>query len=285
MQSSLTAVRCRCSQKKLGTHGFTASPATLLSLPGIVRSAGCARLGLPREALPLGDATDVALLRHLLLEVEHTWGTDTKTWLDFDHYTPSDLASMLDTKNYKVVEFSWQEKRQDLFAGIAALPAPLREQAQTAVRNLAAMLPKLQNPSPHPALSDIETPHFIVGIDPKTGAIRRLRNKKTKREWASSDQPLALFSYQTLSQTDYARFFASYVVSEEDWAKKDFGKPNIERFGAESQVWLPRSWICRWRKTSMAIGCLPILRSRILQRYERASGVPAEDISGIAVAP
>ena len=77
-----------------------------------------------------------------------------------------------------------------------------------------------------------------MGIDPKTGAIRRLRNKKTKREWASSDQPLALFSYQTLSQTDYARFFASYVVSEEDWAKKDFGKPNIERFGAESQVWL-----------------------------------------------
>ena len=68
------------------------------------------------------------------LEVEHTWGTDTKTWLDFDHYTPNDLAAMLDTKNYKVVQFSWQEKRQDLFAGIATLPSPLREQAQAAVR-------------------------------------------------------------------------------------------------------------------------------------------------------
>jgi len=51
--------------------------------------------------------------------------------------------------------------------------------------------------------------------------------------------PLALFSYQTLSQQDYSRFFDSYVVSDADWAKKDFGKPNIERFGAESREWLP----------------------------------------------
>ncbi|HEV2397470.1 MAG TPA: hypothetical protein VGS27_11055 [Candidatus Sulfotelmatobacter sp.] len=27
--------------------------------------------------------------------------------------------------------------------------------------------------------------------------------------------------------------------SNEDWAKRDFGKPNIERFGAESRNWLP----------------------------------------------
>ena len=36
-----------------------------------------------------------------------------------------------------------------------------------------------------------------------------------------------------------SRFFDSYVVSDEDWAKKDFGKPNIERFGAKSQEWFP----------------------------------------------
>jgi hypothetical protein len=42
-----------------------------------------------------GDATDLAFLNSFLLEVEHTWGTDTKTWLDFDHYSPGDLASML----------------------------------------------------------------------------------------------------------------------------------------------------------------------------------------------
>jgi hypothetical protein len=194
---------------------------------------------LAQGTFAVGDATDVALLRHLLLEVEHTWGTDTKTWLDFDHYIPSDLAAMLDTKNYKVVQFSWQEKRQDLFAGIATLPSQLREQAQIAVRNLEAVPPRLAHPRAHPAGSEIETPHFILGIDPNSGAIRRLRNKKSGREWASSEHPLALFSYQTLSQQDYSRFFDSYVVSDADWAKKDFGKPNIERFGAESREWLP----------------------------------------------
>ena len=90
-----------------------------------------------------------------------------------------------------------------------------------------------------------------MGLDPKTGAIHRLRNKKSKREWASSEHPLALFSYQTLSQQDYSRFFDSYVVSDEDWAKKDFGKPNIERFGAKSREWLPtRRGSCKWTKTT-----------------------------------
>jgi Domain of unknown function (DUF5054) len=185
-----------------------------------------------------GDATDIALLRRLLLEAEHTWGTDTKTWLDFDNYIPRDLARMLDTKNYKVVEFSWTEKRQDLFDGIAALPAPLRDEAQSAIRALTPQRPQLAEASPQSAGKEIETTHFIVALDSR-GAISRLRNKHTGREWASVDHPLALASYQTLSPADYSRFFANYIISTADWAKKDFGKPNIERFGAESREWLP----------------------------------------------
>jgi hypothetical protein len=217
-------------------HGVASDPRKLARYREVARLR---QSWLAQGTLAVGDATDVALLRHLLLEVEHTWGTDTKTWLDFDHYVPKDLAAMLDTKNYKVVQFSWQEKRENLFGGIATLPSPLREQAQTAVRNLDAVQPRRAHSSPHPAGSELETPHFIVGIDPKSGAIRRLLNKKSKREWASNHHPLALFSYQTLSQQDYSRFFDSYVVSDEDWAKKDFGKPNIERFGAASRDWLP----------------------------------------------
>ncbi len=186
-----------------------------------------------------GDATDIALLRKLLLEAEHTWGTDTKTWLDFDNYIPRDLAKMLDTKNYKVVEFSWTEKRQDLFDGIAALPAPSRDEAQSAIRALAPQHLQLPGASPLPAGKEIETPYFILAIDPRSGAIHRLRNKKTSREWASTERPLALISYQTLSPADYARFFANYIISTADWAKKDFGKPNIERLGAESREWQP----------------------------------------------
>lgn len=92
----------------------------------------------------------------------------------------------------------------------------------------------------HPAGKDIETKHFILKIDPDTGAIHRLRNKQTGREWASSEHPIAFFSYQTLSQEDYQKFLASYLTTKADWAQKDFGKPNIERFGARSQSWSPR---------------------------------------------
>jgi hypothetical protein len=217
-------------------HGVASDPFKLARYREVTRLR---ERWLSEKKFAVGDSTDLSLLRHLLLEVEHTWGTDTKTWLDFDHYTPVDLATMLDTKNYKVVQFSWHEKRQDLLDGIATLPAALRTQAEAALQEFQAVPPKLSNPRPLASRDEIETPHFIVGIDSATGAIRRLYNKKKGREWASPEHPLGLFSYQTLSQQDYSEFFRNYVISEEDWAKKDFGKPNIERFGAKSQEWLP----------------------------------------------
>jgi Domain of unknown function (DUF5054) len=195
---------------------------------------------LAKGALSVGDATDLQLLRHALLEAEHTWGTDTKTWLDFDNYEPAELARMLDTKNYKVVEWSWIEKRQDLLEGVATLPEALREEAELAVAGASAMWP-VTSPSASPvdAGKPIETEHFILGIDAKSGAITRLKNKSSGREWASEKNPIGQFSYQTLSADDYQRYQASYVTTNADWAAKDFGKPNIERFRAKRQLWQP----------------------------------------------
>jgi hypothetical protein len=218
-------------------HGVASDPLKLARYRQITRLR---EQWLTQKKFSIGDSTDLALLRHLLLEIEHTWGTDTKTWLDFDHYTPNDLATMLDTRNYKIVQFSWQEKRQELSNGIATLPVALRSEAENALRDLQqAIPPKLANARALSSPYEIETLHFKLGIDPATGAIRDLYSRKQKREWASAEHLLALFSYQTLSQQDYSQFFNSYVISEEDWAKKDFGKPNIERFGAKSQEWLP----------------------------------------------
>ena len=218
-------------------HGVASDPLKLARYRQVARLR---ENWLKQKKFSVADSTDLALLRHLLLEVEHTWGTDTKTWLDFDHYTPNDLATMLDTKNYKVVQFSWQEKRQELTAGIATLPIGLRSEAESALRDMQATPPKLARTRPVASPHEIETAHFMLGIDPGTGAIRRLYSKTRKREWASAARLLALFSYQTLSQQDYSHFFSSYVISAEDWAKKDFGKPNIERFGAKTQEWLPK---------------------------------------------
>ncbi|HXR38110.1 MAG TPA: DUF5054 domain-containing protein [Terracidiphilus sp.] len=220
---------------------------------------------LDSGAFQTGDATDLALLRRVLLEAEHTWGTDTKTWLDYDNQKPSDLARMLDTKNYKVVQFSWVEKRQDLLDGIATLPGDLRRQAERAIESLNPSEPK---PSAgavaHPAAQLIETTHFTLGIDPQTGAVNRLRNKGTDREWAGPANPIALLTYQTLSKKDYDRFMAAYLKSTADWAFKDFGKPNCDKFGAVSQDWHPKPAAISLEETPDA--------HRILIRLEFADG-------------
>jgi hypothetical protein len=188
--------------------------------------------------LKVGDATDVKLLRNLLLEAEHTWGTDTKTWLDFDNYVPADLMKMLDTKNYRVVQSSWLEKRKDLLLAVDSLPPDLKSEAIQALNPLAPTRPSGITTSTTSRI-ELETPHFQIQLDEKTGAIHKLNHKTKSQNWAAPDHPLALFTYQTLSQTDYAAFFKNYVISNEDWAFKDFGKPNIERFGAVSKIWMP----------------------------------------------
>ena len=186
-----------------------------------------------------GDPTDIALLRHVLLAPEHTWGTDTKTWLDFDHYTPKDLALCIYAKNYTIAEFSWQEKRQDLTDAIDTLPKPLHVEAHDAIRALDPVEPKLvASTTPAPG-ADIDTTHFTLAFDPKTGAICRLLNKKTGIDWAAPNHPLALFTYQTYSQDDYQRLIHDYGTIQADWFQMDFGKPNIEKFGARSQEWQP----------------------------------------------
>ncbi len=113
---------------------------------------------------------------------------------------------------------------------MATLPQALRQEAGLAIAALAPTWPVVSpNAVAHPPGTPIETDHFLLGIDAKTGAITRLRNKATGREWASANNPIALFTYQTLSQEDYQRFLAAYVITKADWAQKDFGKPNIEQ--------------------------------------------------------
>jgi hypothetical protein len=192
----------------------------------------------------LGDSTDLALLEHAALAAEHTWGTDTKTWLDFEHYTPAALRPMLNRRNYRTVTNSWAEKRADITAGVAALPAQLRSEAEEQFRRLRAVRPDTSRFTAHASSALLEGAHFTIGLDAKTGAIVKLTDKRTKREWASQQNPLALLTYQTLSQSDYDKFLASYITRHTDWAPKDFGKPNIQKFGAESRSWGTKLLAC-----------------------------------------
>jgi hypothetical protein len=193
-----------------------------------------------------GDATDRALLSGFLLEVEHTWGADIKTWLDYDHWLPKDLEPMLDQPKYKLVLFSWAEKRQDLLDGVATLPEPLRAEATEQIRALAPTAPIIKGWQPHRATEPVETKHFEIALDSQTGAICRLQSKQTGHDWASTSQALALFSYQTLSKVDFDHFIADYLILHPTWAETDLGKPNIDRFGAESRTWSPLLTDCRY---------------------------------------
>ncbi len=194
--------------------------------------------------LHVGDKVDLAFLARFSLAAEHTWGTDTKTWLDFDHYTPDALAQMLEQPKYKTVTGSWVEKRADIDQGIATLPPSLRVEANQRLKRLKPVAPETAHLKAMDASKPFETAHFTIGLDPATGAIVRLLSKANHREWSSNQHPLASFSYQTLSKGDYDRFLASYITVQTDWAPKDFGKPNIEKFGAESRTWTTRLTSC-----------------------------------------
>jgi hypothetical protein len=223
--------------------------------------------------IAIGDATDLAFLRKFSLSAEHTWGTDTKTYLDHDHYKPSDLEEVLEKSGYQKMVTSWAEKRRNIDDAVATLPAPMRSQAVTRLSRLKPVTPSTEGLKIFKAAKDLETVHFVVGLDEKTGAIRRLRRKSDSREWASPDHPLALFSYQTLSADDYARFMASYVTSKADWAPQDFGKPNIDHFGARSRSWTPTLVNC-WSGTGPE-GLRVLARLKIDDASAEKSGVTA----------
>jgi hypothetical protein len=185
----------------------------------------------------IADSTDLKFLSRFALAAEHTWGTDTKTWLDFNHYTPDALAEVLSQPKYQTVTGSWVEKRNDIEDGLNSLPAELQEEAKTRLQALTPQRPNLTGLQPFDPKTQLSTDHFILELDPLTGAIARLQSRASKREWASRAHPLARFSYQMLSSQDYDRFLASYITVKTDWAPKDFGKPNISSFGARSAIW------------------------------------------------
>jgi hypothetical protein len=184
-----------------------------------------------------GDAVDLAFLSKYSLAVEHTWGTDTKTWLDFDHYTPSALQSMLGNPKYKTVLGSWQEKRNDIKESVRALPKALAADASQRLARLKPVEPETSGLRTLETGKDFETTFFRVRVDPTTGALTSVQNKRSGKYFADDKHPLALFSYQTMSEDDYKRFLASYITVQTDWAPKDFGKPNIGRYGARSKTW------------------------------------------------
>ena len=110
--------------QEIGDTWIYGIPSDPLKVARYRETARFRRACIARHVFAPGDATDRELLRHLLLSVEHTWGTDTKSYLDNQHYRPADLAAVLSEPAYQTMLTSWQEKRDNLDAAIATLPQP-----------------------------------------------------------------------------------------------------------------------------------------------------------------
>jgi hypothetical protein len=251
-------------------HGVPSDPVKVARYREVARLR---REWIAGGQMKVGDATDLALLRRFSLCAEHTWGTDTKTYLDHDHYKPADLEEALEKSGYQKMITSWAEKRRNIDDAVATLPASMRAQAVGRLAKLKPAAPDTEGLNLFRASKDLETKFFTVGLDETSGAIRKLTNKATGREWASEAHPLALFTYQTYSAADYARFLEMYVTSKADWAPQDFGKPNIEHFGARSRTWTPKLKAC-WTSESDE-GIRLLARLRIEDPVQEKSGLTA----------
>ncbi len=202
---------------------------------------------LSRGAFQLGDPVDLAFSSKLILATEHNGGLHTGrnrtpgALLDYPHvFTPDELAdARANNPVFQKYDLCWAEKRADLDKAVEdALPQPLRVEAQQRLHSLIPVAPEIHHLNRHATGRDIKTAHFVLSIDPKTGAIHRLLDRKTGREWASPTHPLALFRYQTFDSADCKRYVHQYagdVASlEEIW-----GKPGVENYAVESRVWEP----------------------------------------------
>ena len=145
----------------------------------------------------VGDATDVALLRSVGLEAEHTLGhgyqnpgsTMTikrrRIWRRCSTPRTTNLSRSAGKKNARI---SSMESH-----GCPRRCAP-RLKRRFAICSQRSRNSPAQLSCCRFSAANRKSALHSSALDPKTGAIHRLHNKKTGREWASADHPLALFS-------------------------------------------------------------------------------------------
>ena len=151
--------------RRLATRGFTGCASDPLKVARYREVARLRERWIELGGLRVGSEADLQLLRHVLLEAEHTWGTDTKTWLDFDNYEPADLwrgcwirrsTRWWSSAGLRNVRICW--------TGLRHCRRRCAKRRSLRFRALAPVWPVL---SPQ-AIGDaagkpIETEHFIVG--------------------------------------------------------------------------------------------------------------------------
>jgi len=189
--------------------------------------------------LHAGDAVDLAFTSRLILMPEHNWGLSTGQYLKNPGiYTPEQLrVARLEKPEFQKMDDEWTAKRRNVDIAVFTLPPALQQEAGLRLEALASAPPDRKSLQEIGRQADFETANIAVSLDPSHGAIVKLTDRKTGREWASPQHPLGLFSYQTFTSADFARFNAQY--NTQSFAYNDFGKPGMDKFPVVSRTWQP----------------------------------------------
>ena len=200
--------------------------------------AGCGGSGSRPGGSSSATTRTWHLTRKLILAPEHNWGLSIGQYLRHPEvYTPKELAEARATlPEFKKVDAGWVEKRADLERAVAVLPSDLQQEARRRLETLTPTPPETHGLAPLKAGADVQGRHFVVALDPATGAIVRLKDRKTGREWASPEHLLASFRYQTFTKADFDRFNHAYNTQPMGY---DFSKPGLEKYPVQSRTWQP----------------------------------------------
>jgi Domain of unknown function (DUF5054) len=186
-----------------------------------------------------GDATDMALSSRLILIPEHNWGLSTGRYLKNPGiYTPEQIRrARVEKPEFQKMDDEWTAKRRNVDIAGLPLPPALQEEADARLETLKPIPPDRQRLIAIAPAPNLETANFVISLDSANGAIVKLADKQSGREWASPTHSLGLFRYQTFSSADFARFNAQY--NTQSFAYNDFGKPGMNQFPVESRTWVP----------------------------------------------
>jgi alpha-mannosidase len=95
-------------------------------------------------------------------------------------------------------------------------------------------VPVKADPGPAKLVADentaaLEGPFFKIAIDSPKGVIRSLVDKRTGRELVDTAAPhgFGQFLYERFDKRQVTAFHGAYVKTNSDWAKCEFGKPNL----------------------------------------------------------
>jgi hypothetical protein len=219
-------------------HSAGTDPEKYASLRALMRLRS---RWLTEKRVNPSDKAFLEFSTNLLLASEHTGGLDEALFLDYDHYTPAELAQVLDQSNYRKMMQSWNDARAYLQKAVDALGnSSLAAEARKELALLTPSKPSLNGFKPVSLSEALQSKYFEIKLDPGTGAIVSLTDRREKTKLTDVSNPLGLFWHESFSEEDYKHFFSQYLRTTQEWAFRDFGKPNIAKHGAVSAKRLPQ---------------------------------------------